>query len=285
MYPYDFKPKQRAINFTEVFVVMPFEERYDSLYSKLIVPATDKANKKMGYVGSQKLVAYRSKEDIRTVSGWINVLERLSSAQIVLGVLTSDNPNVFYELGIAHATQPITRQILIANKGYEPKFDIKDLIYYKYENNLEESIESLADRIVDAIKSYKIEQEKKINHARMLLGPYEFEILMTQGSKRNFVLHTSKKGREDYERDLLERIKEDHLKGAFERHVPAIANLCSHGLLGLHTSSEAFEDGRTVVHFSYHWTELGNCLLHLMKLIPLGEVKARRDGMPPFFNT
>ena len=52
------------------------------------------------------------------------------TAQIVLGVLTDDNPNVFYELGIAHATQPITRQILIAENGYKPRFDTKDLIYY-----------------------------------------------------------------------------------------------------------------------------------------------------------
>ena len=284
MYPYDFKPKQKAINFTEVFAVMPFDKEYDDIFDKLIRPATTKANELLEYSGSQQLIAYRTKDDIRMSSGWINVLEHLLTAQVVIGVLTSDNPNVFYELGIAHTTEPITRQILLANKGYTPKFDTKDLIYYEYEDNLKESIDPLALRIADAIKSYRIEQEKKVNQARMLIGPYEFEILMTQGVKRNFVLHTSKKGREDYEKDLLERIKEEHLKGSFGRHVPAIANLCAHGLLGLHTSSEAFEDGKTVVHFSYHWTELGNCLLHLMKLITLEEVKARREGMPPFFD-
>jgi hypothetical protein len=284
MYPYDFKPKQTAINFTEVFAVMPFAEEYDDIFDKLISPATEKANELLAYAEHQRLIAYRTKDDIRMTSGWINVLEHLLTAQVVIGVLTSDNPNVFYELGIAHATEPMTRQILIANKGYKPKFDTKDLIYYEYEDNLEKSIEPLALRIADAIKSYKIEQEKKVIQARMLIGPYEFEILMTQGGKRNFVLHTSKKGREDYERDLLERVKEEHLKGAFERHVPAIANLCSHGLLGLHTSSDIREDGRTIVHFSYHWTEIGNCLLHLMGLISLEEVKARREGMPPFFS-
>lgn len=284
MYPYDFKPKQKAINFTEVFVVMPFDKEYDNIFDKLIEPATRKANEKLGLIGHQSLSAYRTKEDIRTTSGWINVLDHLLSAQIVLGVLTSNNQNVFYELGIAHATEPITRQILIANKGYERQFDTKDLIYYEYEDNLEASVDPLADRIADAIKSYKIEQEKKVNQARMLIGPYEFEILMTQGVKRNFALHTSKQGREDYENELLQRIGEEHLKGCFERHVSAIANLCSHGLLGLHTSSEHHEDGKVIVHFSYHWTELGNCLLHLMGLISLDEVKTRREGMPPFFD-
>lgn len=129
MYPYDFRPKQKAINFTEVFVVMPFEE-YDDVFNKLIKPATEKANELLNDTEHQALSAYRTKDDIRTTSGWINVLEHLLTAQIVMGVLTSNNPNVFYELGIAHATEPITRQILIANKGYQPKFDTKDLIYY-----------------------------------------------------------------------------------------------------------------------------------------------------------
>ncbi|MDP3790529.1 MAG: hypothetical protein Q8R38_00580 [Candidatus Omnitrophota bacterium] len=283
MYAYNFKPKQKAINFKEIFVVMPFGSKYDDIYEKLIVPATEKANGILSYSGSQRLLPYRSKDDIRTTSGWINVLEHLLTAQIVLGVLTDNNPNVFYELGIAHATEPITRQILVAPKQYERQFDLKDLIYYEYEDELDKSIDPLASRIADAIKSYNIDEEKKINQARMLIGPYEFEVLMTQGSKRNFVLHTSVKGREDYEKELLARLGEEHLKGAFERHVPAIANLCSHGFLGLHTSSER-KDDKTVVHFSYHWTELGNSLLYFMKLIPIEELRARRDGMPAYFD-
>jgi hypothetical protein len=70
--------------------------------------------------------------------------------------------------------------------------------------------------------------------------------------------------------------------GAFERHVPAIANLCAHGILGFHASSRV-EGDRTIVEFSYHWTDLGNNLLYLMKLIPLGELMGRREGLPAYF--
>lgn len=282
MYPYDFRPKQKAINFAEVFVVMPFDEKYDDILTNLIEPATKKANEILKYTGRHVLSAYRTKEDIRTTSGWINVLEHLLTAQVVIGVLTSDNPNVFYELGIAHATEPKTRQILIANKGYKPTFDIKDLIYYEYEDKFESSIEPLAVRIADAIKTYAIEQERMIHQTRMLLGPYEFEILMIHGGIRYFALHTSAEGRTAYEEALVKGFG-GHLKGCFERHVPAIANLCSYGILGFHTSSDA-TDGETIVHFAYHWTELGNCLLHFMKLVSLEEVKARREVMPPFFD-
>jgi len=282
MYPYEFKPKQKGINFKEVFVVMPFAPTYDRIFDDLIKPSTQKANEILGLSGHRVLEAYRTKDDIRTTSGWINVLEHLTTAQIVLGVLTDNNPNVFYELGIAHATQPMQRQILIAERGYEPTFDTKDLIFYGYDSDFTKSIEPLALRISDAIKSYEIQKEKRINQARMLLGPYEFEVIMTQGAKRNFVLHTSQKGRLDYEAELISRFREDHLVGAFERHVPAIANLCTHGILGLHTSSRV-EGDRTIVEFSYHWTDLGNNLLYLMKLIPLGELIGRREGLPAYF--
>jgi len=68
MYPYDFKPEQKAINFTEVFVVMPFDNKHDGIFNKLIVPATKKANEILSYAGQQALSTRRTKEDILTAS-------------------------------------------------------------------------------------------------------------------------------------------------------------------------------------------------------------------------
>src|SRR4030065_2090680 len=148
MYAYDFRPKRKGIYHSLIFVAMPFDDKYSNIYDDLIDPATTKANKMLGYSGSLSLRTFRTKDDIRTTSGWINVLENLSTAQIVIGVLTGNNKNVFYELGIAHATQQIARQILIANKGYKPSFDTKDLIYLDYDKkNIAESIEPLAHKI------------------------------------------------------------------------------------------------------------------------------------------
>jgi hypothetical protein len=134
---------------------MPFNDNYDYIFNDLIVPASALANKKLGYEDNLSLRPFRTKDDIRTKSGWLNILENLFTAQIVMGVLTDNNQNVFYELGIAHATQQIEKQILIANKGYQQSFDTKDLIYLEYdENNIEKSIEPLANKIVEAIKIY-----------------------------------------------------------------------------------------------------------------------------------
>jgi len=278
MYVYDFRPKKRGINRELIFVAMPFDKKYDNILNELINPATEKANDKLSEEGLKfpELKAYRTKDDIRMTSGWINILEHLLTAQIVLGVLTSDNPNVFYELGIAHATQPKTRQILIANKGYEPRFNLKDLIFYEYdESRLDSDIEPLAERIADAIKTYKIEEEKKVFKARMRVGPYGFDVMMNHGIDRHFAFKGTEEAKKDYE--------DKFGKGSHNRHIQGITNLCEFDLLALSTVSRRDTDGMVYVEFSYWWTGLGNEVLNLLKLIDDETLWYRNTRLPDFF--
>jgi hypothetical protein len=107
-------------------------------------------------------------------------MEHLYTAQVVLGVLTSMvNANVQYELGIAHATQPITRQVLIAEKDYKPQFDTKDLIFMEYSPlSPGDSVEELAARIRTALESWDVDQEIIVRHAVAKLAPFDFEFIM-----------------------------------------------------------------------------------------------------------
>jgi hypothetical protein len=88
-----------------VKVVMPLAKEYNNIYNTLIKDAVDEANNLRNVANEEeKLICLRADDDITTRTGWENVLENLMTAQIVLGVLTDKNPNVFYELGIAHST-------------------------------------------------------------------------------------------------------------------------------------------------------------------------------------
>jgi hypothetical protein len=276
MYPYEFEPKRLGINHREIFVAMPFDPTYDDVFEVLIKQATEEANKRLDYGEGLSLYPYRTKDDIRTTSGWINILEHLLTAQIVMGVLTSDNPNVFYELGIAHATQPLTRQILIASKGYKPKFNTKDLIYYEYDDNsLDSSVEPLATKIEDAIKTYSIEHEKIVHQARMKIGPSEFEIMRDLGKVSHFAFDISDEG-------LLELEKRLGVSSV-ERRIKGITNLCHQGLLALNTKAERDdESGKVSIEFSYWWTSLGNDVLHLLKSINEETLTNRKSKLPPF---
>jgi len=265
MYTYDYKPKRNGIDHSLIFVVMPFGDKYDNIYNDLIDPAVAKANEILGYEDSLSLRPYRTKDDIRTKSGWMNVLENLFTAQIVIGVLTGNNKNVFYELGIAHATQQIARQILIAYKGYKPSFDTKDLIYLGYnKKNIAESIEPLADKIVEAIKAYNLDNEMKVIKARGSVGMSGFTAIMTYGGSRNFAVHTA---------DL----KDHHaLRNGLDI-------LCQLGLLHLNTASK-LNNNIPNIEFSYWWTGIGNDVLKFLKIIDEEQLLQRRKDLPPYLN-
>jgi hypothetical protein len=275
MYPYNFEPTLRGLNPEEVFVVMPFDSEYDAVFRDLIKVATKRAAKKL----KRSLRAYRTKEDRRTTSGWIHVLEHLYPAQIVLGVLTrKTNANVYYELGIAHATQPLSRQVLIAEEGYQRKFDTQDLIYMEYNSrNLKASVDELAKRIEAALTSWSQEQEQVVRHGIAKLSPYDFEVVMDLGIDSSFVMKTSAGGPEEYKKKIeaLHPADPAYLDGVFKRHCEAIARLQQIGLLGLDTSAQG-----NGVWFTNWWTDLGNMVLVSFGRINEPERRARYAVMP-----
>jgi hypothetical protein len=275
MYPHDFTPTLKGLNPEEVFVVMPFAPEYDPIYADLVEPAINCTATNL----KRRLMAFRTKGDLRTTSGWIEVMEHLYTAQVVLGVLTSAvNANVQYELGIAHATQSIRRQVLIAETGYQPAFDTKDLIFMQYSpRSPRDSVKELSDRIQTALQEWKVDQETMVRHAIAKITPFEFEVLMQWYSASQFAVATSGSGPGDYERRMAQLHGDDarFMDGVFQRHCDAIGRLQSSGLLGLSTRADPPR-----IEFTYYWTDLGNLVLCNFKLIDEEERRRRYDAMP-----
>jgi hypothetical protein len=277
MYPYNFQPSYPGIDHKLLFVVMPFEAKFDPVYD-LIKKATDRANRELQEKKLPVLKAYRTKDDPRTVSGWMNIMEHLFTAKIVLGVMTGNKPNVFYELGIAHATQPITRQILIAKKGYRRQFDTKDIIDYTYgKGDLINDIDPLAEKIVAAVESHMIEEEKMIHRARMLLGPYELLVLGFWGNKSHFSFEMTLKSKEEWEKTSG--------KGTYDALAYSISNLCRNGVLGLNILPGKRDEDTAQVELqcSYYWTSLGLDLIQYLNIILPETTENRRKKLPQYF--
>jgi hypothetical protein len=198
----------------------------------------------------------------------------------VLGVLTrKTNPNVQYELGIAHATQPIQRQVLLAEGNYKPAFDTKDLIFMRYSpTSLSSHVDELTLRIVTAISEWKADTEQLVRHAIAKITPFEFEIVMIWAHADHFAVGTSGSGPDAYEKEVATLHGSDSrfMDGVFIRHCGAIGKLQQNGLLGLSTESKP-----PIVEFSYYWTDLGNLVLVTFGLIPEQERVRRYGIMPP----
>jgi hypothetical protein len=275
MYAYDFTPSLKGLNPEEVFVVMPFAPSYDRVYTDLVEPAVASAAASLG----RTLRPYRTKGDLRTTSGWVEVLEHLYTAQIVLGVLTDEvNANVQYELGIAHATQPIRRQVLIAEENYKPVFDTKDLIFMRYSaSSLGGCVAELTDRIQTALREWEVEQEVLVHDAIAKITPFEFEIIMQWGLAAHFAIGTSGSGPANYELSVARVHGQDkaYMHDVFRRHCDAVGRLQHSGLLGLSTKADP-----PSISFSYYWTDLGNLVLLKFQMITQAEREHRYKAMP-----
>jgi hypothetical protein len=83
---------EKAIDETLCFVLMPFDEKFVSIYDAI---------KKV--VESFKLKCLRADEIFGTQPIIQDILEHMQKAKFLIADLTGRNPNVFYELGLAHA--------------------------------------------------------------------------------------------------------------------------------------------------------------------------------------
>ncbi len=97
----------------KAFVLMPFAPEFDAIYEKLIVGALAQAG----------FEAFRA-DNIKSQSNIMrDIIGAIASSDLVLADLTSSNPNVYYELGIAHGLQrPV---VLLTQEISELPFDLK----------------------------------------------------------------------------------------------------------------------------------------------------------------
>ncbi len=105
------------------FVVMPFHNLYEIEYEKVIKPAIEES----------RLKCVRGDEIYATQEIIHDIWKSLKECRLVVAELSGRNPNVLYEIGLAHAIgKPI---ILITRNQEDVPFDLKALRYIYYDTN------------------------------------------------------------------------------------------------------------------------------------------------------
>lgn len=130
------------------FVVMEFSSPYNDVYSEVIKQICDEQGLKVFRIDEQ--------EGPGIIISDIN--KAIIEAKVIIADISSDNPNVFYEVGYAHAFYKPT--ILIAEKGRELPFDVSPFRVLFYENTIigKRKLEEGLSQHINAILSEKITQ-------------------------------------------------------------------------------------------------------------------------------
>ena len=94
------------------FVMTPFKEPYDSIYQKILAPA----------IGAAGLVPVRGDQIRRPGDAVAQIWNAIREADICVADISETNPNVMYELGLAHAMQK--QVILLIKKTRKAPFNL-----------------------------------------------------------------------------------------------------------------------------------------------------------------
>ncbi|MBI2801416.1 MAG: hypothetical protein HYX63_14250 [Gammaproteobacteria bacterium] len=126
------------------FVMQPFAAPLGDYYDKIYKPAIEKAG----------LRPVRADAEIFATGKIMDqVWQGINAAKVLVADLTTRNPNVFYELGLAHAMKkPV---VLVSAKEEDVPFDLQHIrvIYYDMSDPFwgNKLIEKVAENILSAI--------------------------------------------------------------------------------------------------------------------------------------
>lgn len=123
------------------FVLMPFGDPYDSYYSGIIMPAIREA----GYI------PFRADEIYGTKPIIADIFESIRESAVLVAEATSKNPNVNYELGIAHALdKPV---VIISQSIDDIPFDYKHRRVIIYDTKKVKWVTELQSSITNTLRS------------------------------------------------------------------------------------------------------------------------------------
>jgi hypothetical protein len=178
------------------FVIMPFstttkqhtEEYWTKFFKEFIQPAFHKC----GYH------AFRSEDTPRNITK--SIIQHLATNDLVLAVLTDNNPNVWYELGVRHSLRQGT--IMMLEKDTKIPFDVHSYGIIRYSDKDRESF-------ITDVKRYLSEVDKELEDspvADFLNNKIPMAVNTAIGRLKGTVELINEKYREDNAHAVLEEI-------------------------------------------------------------------------------
>lgn len=135
IYPKQFATLSQRLQRNTCFVIMPFSDDLDNTY--MVIDSVASA------MGIKCLRA----DNVSTTSEPIlnKICTQISQAFFIIVDITNLNPNVFYELGIAHVLRDAEKVLIIKESQTKCPSDINHLHYYPYNNN---SLKDLRETLI-----------------------------------------------------------------------------------------------------------------------------------------
>lgn len=125
MYPRDYSLQIIEVEQNTAFVIMPFQKEFENIYGEICQTCID-----------LKMDCKRADEIFSNRAIMETILEKIATSEIIIADLTEKNPNVYYEVGIAHSLRDQDAVILITQSIESSPFDInhRSILIYDQRN-------------------------------------------------------------------------------------------------------------------------------------------------------
>ncbi len=128
------------------FVIQPFDnDKYDSRYNDVFEPAIRNAG----------LEPYRIDRDLSARIGIEQIEKEISESALCLAEISTDNPNVWYELGFAFARNKDVVMVCSDERPGKFPFDIQHRIITPYKTRSTSDFSKLGEAITEKIKAFQ----------------------------------------------------------------------------------------------------------------------------------
>lgn len=149
----------------QVFVAMSFADEFTAAWADIIRPAIEENLEDMG------LTPHRV--DVTKIGGSIitEIMDGIAHARLVLGEISTmsngnRNPNVMYEVGLAHALRQPEEVVLIRRDDTRINFDIASIRVHRYwSDDAPKSRQLIADTIRECIREVDLRKGLKTQQA------------------------------------------------------------------------------------------------------------------------
>ena len=137
----EYKQSTVKVNEKLCFIIMPYTDKLNPIYENIIKPV----------IKDLKLECLRADEIFTSKPIIEDIWNNIKKARFLIADLTDRNPNVFYELGLAHALNK--EVILLTQNINDVPFDLQHLRYIFYQDSI-----AGADILKSKLKVYINEQ-------------------------------------------------------------------------------------------------------------------------------
>lgn len=159
-----------------VFVLMPFNDAFDDVYQLGIKAACQ----------SETIYCERVDEQYYEGSMLDRIYNQIQHADYIIADMSTKNPNVFYEVGYAHALQK--KVVLITQEESDIPFDLKHFYHIIYSKN---KLSVLNEKIKNRIEWYLVSDDTE-HKPEFELQVFINGILLCKGKKTGIAIQVDK---------------------------------------------------------------------------------------------